>query len=575
MARTASGRRALAALLLLVCSASSVLAHEHHEEAPGPYVNNFTNDEEMDSTLKAHIAIQILSWGILFPAGMVLGITRSRFHVPLQTLTILLSLAGNSLGHHHAGRSFHMTAHAHFASYMWWYMISQGALGVFLKLHVCEGTALRKTAVLAHGIIGKSFPIFGWVQMVFGGIAALGFCFNDHLGQCLAHFIMGSAFIAYACILLLMLRVGAGWLARRKVSQEYLDSWVIMLWGIVNTFTEHNFLKPGQSSWNHKDLQHTSLGVLWWAGGGLGIFLSRNRKRSVVPALIIAMTGYAMANHGQSLEFSTTVHKFFGAALMAAGAARIVEICFVLRDSPTPEVTDTTGPSSFQHLTPFLLVLAGLTFMSATEEQMAWLAGSIMDSTTYSILLFSGSFGIYLVGVALVDLYEHQMRLKSAAQAVGVEQVEDIEGGGSPAFRSAGRDAEPIKVFGFTLPAAFGRLVDFGRRLEGGPEPRGRHLRSDTVEYESMPLTSSRARESVDVGAAGGLGDGGESHEMARRESGSGSGSGGSGGRGRGGRGTTVGSDETVFELGDYEDDGGDAYWAEKDELEAERRQRS
>lgn len=42
---------------------------------------------------------------------------------------------------------------------------------------------------------------------------------------------MGSAFIGYAMILLLMLRVGAGFLARNKLSQEYLDSWVIMLWG--------------------------------------------------------------------------------------------------------------------------------------------------------------------------------------------------------------------------------------------------------------------------------------------------------------------------------------------------------
>lgn len=108
-----------------------------------------------------------------------------------------------------------------------------------------------------------------------------------------------------------MLRVGAGVLARKRVSQEYLDSWVIMLWGIVNTFTEHNFLSSG-GGWSHKDMvrgcpsewwwswrskelnvlvvrsqQHVSLGVLWWAGGALGIFLGRNGKRNVVPAVII------------------------------------------------------------------------------------------------------------------------------------------------------------------------------------------------------------------------------------------------------------------------------------------------
>jgi hypothetical protein len=64
----------------------------------------------------------------------------------------------------------------------------------------------------------------------------------------------GSAFIGYAMILLLMLRVGAGFLARKRVSQEYLDSWVIMLWGIVNTFTEHNFLAAHPTGWSHKDM---------------------------------------------------------------------------------------------------------------------------------------------------------------------------------------------------------------------------------------------------------------------------------------------------------------------------------
>lgn len=66
----------------------------------------------------------------------------------------------------------------------------------------------------------------------------VGFCFGEHFGQCLAHFIMGSSFIAYAFIMLIMLRLGAGWLSRRKCSQEYIDCWVIMIWGIVNFFTE-------------------------------------------------------------------------------------------------------------------------------------------------------------------------------------------------------------------------------------------------------------------------------------------------------------------------------------------------
>jgi hypothetical protein len=44
--------------------------------------------------------------------------------------------------------------------------------------------------VRVHGIIGKSYPILGWVQMLFGAIVFRGYCRDGALGQCLAHYIM-------------------------------------------------------------------------------------------------------------------------------------------------------------------------------------------------------------------------------------------------------------------------------------------------------------------------------------------------------------------------------------------------
>jgi len=63
-----------------------------------------------------------------------------------------------------------------------------------------------------------------------GVATALSFCRGGELGQCLAHYIMGSAFIAYAAILVIMLNFGGNWLERRGCSQELLDSCVIMVW---------------------------------------------------------------------------------------------------------------------------------------------------------------------------------------------------------------------------------------------------------------------------------------------------------------------------------------------------------
>lgn len=189
--------------------------------------------------------------------------------------------------------------------------------------------------------------------MLFGGITAMGYCRGDHLGQCLAHFIMGSAFVAYGILLTLVLLVGQFWLRRTGRSQEFFDSLVIAAWGCVNTFTEHRWGGP----WVHNDLQHTTMGIVWWCAGLLGMWLSRKRngrpKRNLVPGIVIMLTGYAMSGHPQHSMVSTMVHSFFGYTLMAAGLTRIIEISFVLRDREAVSV-DGSNPNSFQYLPPFV-----------------------------------------------------------------------------------------------------------------------------------------------------------------------------------------------------------------------------
>lgn len=206
-----------------------------------------------------------------------------------------------------------------------------------------------------HGVLGKAMPVAAWVQMLFGGITAQGFCRGEHLGQCAAHFIMGSAFIAYGIILAILLLVGQGWLRRRGRSQEFFDSCVITAWGCVNTFTEHHWGTP----WVKNDLQHTSMGVIWWCAGLVGIWLSRTRdgqpKRNIIPAIVIGLTGWGMSGHPQELALSTMLHQVFGYTLMGAGLARLIEISFVLKDKNTWE-EGSDEPSSFQHLTPFVSI---------------------------------------------------------------------------------------------------------------------------------------------------------------------------------------------------------------------------
>lgn len=56
-----------------------VLAHEHHDQ-----ITEEQATAPVDSILWIHIFLQAAVWGVLFPIGMVLGMSRSRWHVPLQ-----------------------------------------------------------------------------------------------------------------------------------------------------------------------------------------------------------------------------------------------------------------------------------------------------------------------------------------------------------------------------------------------------------------------------------------------------------------------------------------------------------
>jgi hypothetical protein len=89
----------------------------------------------------------------------------------------------------------------------------------------------------------------------------------------------------------------------------------------------------------------------------------------------IIMTGWGMSAHEQHLMISSKVshrttspfkvltrlcarqiHGLFGYALIAAGALRIVEVCFVLDDKPTPSGTIRV----FQHLPPYVSRLSAI-----------------------------------------------------------------------------------------------------------------------------------------------------------------------------------------------------------------------
>ncbi|KAL7276822.1 hypothetical protein RUND412_000163 [Rhizina undulata] len=437
--------------------ATGVYGHDH-DEAENIPEGSVISPDPLDSILWWHILAMILAFGIIFPTGMVLGIVRSRWHVPVQVVGTVVAVMGWFLGHAHKGRQFASNIHASFANSLMTMLVVQVGLGIYLKLHLERGihAQIRRFAVLLHGILGKAMPLVAWVQMLFGGITALGFCRADHTGNCLAHFIMGSSFIAYGIIMSIMMLVGQAWLRRTSKSQEFWDSLIIGIWGCINTFTEHRW---GQE-WAHNDIQHTSMGIVWWAAGLLGLWLSRGPggqpKRNLVPGIVIFLTGYAMSAHPQHNPLSGMVHTVFGYTLMAAGLARIIEISFVLKDKPALE---GGAVSSWQHLPPFLLFASGIIFMCANEEQVALVSSTGIDHVSYLLVLYSLAFLMYLLTNILISIYKANPPPSKAPAAQAV-----AENGHARAGSQTLRDAEEFELEGLISDDEDARVSEDGKR---------------------------------------------------------------------------------------------------------------
>lgn len=62
-----------AAIVVATLLSTTVLAHEHHEDKIED--GQAISAEPLDSILWIHILIQSLAWGIIFPVGMVLGVS--------------------------------------------------------------------------------------------------------------------------------------------------------------------------------------------------------------------------------------------------------------------------------------------------------------------------------------------------------------------------------------------------------------------------------------------------------------------------------------------------------------------
>jgi hypothetical protein len=187
---------------------------------------------------------------------------------------------------------------------------------------------------------------------------------------------------------------------------EMIECSVMFTYGITNTWLERMGANPGDP-YTTRQIQHISIAVMYWFGGLIGMALESKRVRRLItfsayrpgsrallnlsemsekgglglgepatytgsfnpiPALVIGITGAAMAAHHQTYLFAVQVHELWGNMLLSFSVLRCMTYIFLWLRPPTAErsVLPTRPPT--EALGALFLACGGLVFISSTEQ---------------------------------------------------------------------------------------------------------------------------------------------------------------------------------------------------------------
>ncbi|KDN46613.1 hypothetical protein K437DRAFT_256120 [Tilletiaria anomala UBC 951] len=202
----------------------------------------------------------------------------------------------------------------------------------------------------------------------------------------------------------------ASW-RQNAVSAEFVESAVIFTYGVTNTWMERFSAAPG-SPYTVKEIQHISIAVMFWFAGLVGMLLETKRVRDLLsfgaslhhpaarpmrsrssassnideahilvdsqapppsyvasfnpfPALVIGVTGIAMAAHHQDYEYEVQVHSLWGNLLGGFAVLRCFTYFFMWLRPPT-SILPSRPPT--EAMASFSLACGGFVFMLSTEE---------------------------------------------------------------------------------------------------------------------------------------------------------------------------------------------------------------
>ncbi|KAI7221578.1 hypothetical protein KC333_g1628 [Hortaea werneckii] len=322
-------------------------------------------------------------------------------------------------------------------------------------------TVIRITPELLEEIL---LPL-GFTALITGLIVTGGLFRTGEMLNGLAHMIKGGIFFWYGILTFgrwmgAFAAVGWAWNIRPSQSQqqqqqegrrigmvrweekvpsaEFVESFVIWLYGASNVFLEH--LSGWGGEWTARDLEHVSITLLFFGGGMLGMVVeskwvgppptmaattvvegfpgdeeephrrkspaylgagaegyaeehhiherhrATSRRRiplNPMPALTIMLLGTMMAAHHQASEVSTKLHSQWGNLFTAFALARGVTYITLYLKPPTS--SHPSRPPT-EIITSFCLCAGGLVFMTSASEVVATIEANGLDASVVSMV---------------------------------------------------------------------------------------------------------------------------------------------------------------------------------------------
>lgn len=178
-------------------------------------------------------------------------------------------------------------------------------------------------------------------------------------------------------------------------SAEFVESFVIFLYGATNVFLEH--LAAWGHAWSAQDLEHVSITIMFFGGGLCGMLIESTLIRELLnttilishaarskellsapktysfsmnplPGLIILLLGLMMSSHHQASVVSTMIHKQWGTLFVGFALARAVT--YILQYVAPPSSYLPSRPPS-EIISSFCLISGGLIFMASNKDTVA------------------------------------------------------------------------------------------------------------------------------------------------------------------------------------------------------------